>query len=109
MITDMVRKVTLNLTWKYDHVRKELNDLMDAKVMVMGGKVLEFKGERIFREGEKEGRKEGKLDELVGLVYDHLISEKVAILRAKEKYGVSEEEFKEALAQYKPEDELMQG
>lgn len=29
------------------------------------------------------------------------------MVRAKKKYGVSEEDFK--LAQYKPEDELMQG
>lgn len=45
LVTDMLRKVTDALTKNYDNVRKELDG-------IMGGKVLEFKGEKIFREGE---------------------------------------------------------
>lgn len=47
LITDMLRKVTDALTQKYDNVRKELDD-------IMGGKVLEFKGEKIFNEGSDD-------------------------------------------------------
>lgn len=56
LLTDMIKKVTDNLTARYGNVRKELDE-------IMGGKVLEYKGERIFNEGG--------LYELIGLVYEN--------------------------------------
>lgn len=48
LVTDMLRKVTDSLTQKYENVRKELDE-------IMGGKIIEFKGEKIFNEGRDQG------------------------------------------------------
>lgn len=94
LLTDMLKKVTVALTHRYALVRKELDD-------IMGGKILEFKGEKIFNEG--------KVNELLGLVYDGAITEQYAADRAEKRYGVKKDEFKRLLASYDPNAELMQG
>lgn len=100
------QKVTEHLTQNYTIVRKELDN-------IMGGRVLEYKGERIFKKGEAkgrtEGRAEGAMENLVSLVYDGLLDEKVAIDRAREKYGVSAADFKKMLEEFDPNTDLKQG
>jgi|GEM_PF-1844136 len=44
LLTDMIKKVADSLSVRYDNARKELDE-------IMGGKILEFKGERIYNEG----------------------------------------------------------
>lgn len=106
LITDMIRKVADNLSEKYGNARKEIDE-------IMGGKILEFKGERIYNEGreegKKEGKKEGKIEELLGLAYDKAMTVEAAAERAETKYHVSKSDFMEMLKSYKPDDELMQG
>lgn len=106
LLTDMLKKVTEHLTQNYTIVRKELDN-------IMGGRVLEYKGERIFKKGEAkgrtEGRAEGAMENLVSLVYDGLLDEKVAIDRAREKYGVSAADFKKMLEEFDPNTDLKQG
>lgn len=41
---------------------------------IMGGKVLELETDRILEEGKAEGRREGKIETLVYLVKNNLIS-----------------------------------
>lgn len=96
------QKVTEHLTQNYTIVRKELDN-------IMGGRVLEYKGERIFKKGEAKGRTEGAMENLVSLVYDGLLDEKVAIDRAREKYGVSAADFKKMLEEFDPNTDLKQG
>lgn len=52
MIRDMSKKVVENIANKYENVREGVAE-------VMGGKVLEYEGKRIFNEGFNEGRNEG--------------------------------------------------
>lgn len=94
LITDMLKKVTDSLTQKYDSVRKELDN-------IMGGKILEFKGENLINAG--------KIDGLLDLVYDGLLAEDVAAEQAEKRYGVKKDDFKKMLASYTPEEVLMQG
>jgi hypothetical protein len=53
LLTDMIQKVADHLSAKYSSARKELDD-------IMGGKIIEYKGERIFNEGREQGREEGR-------------------------------------------------
>ncbi len=53
MIRDMSKKVVENIVKKYENVREGVAE-------VMGGKVLEYEGKRIFNEGRKEGFNEGQ-------------------------------------------------
>lgn len=105
LITDMLRKVTDSLTQKYSTARKELDE-------IMGGKVLEFKGEREYNEGKEEGRQEGRqegqIEMMVYLLNAGQLNAMFATKQAK-KYGISEEEFKEMLNSYNPDDERLQG
>lgn len=95
LITDMLKKVTLALARKYEHVRKELDD-------IMGGKILEFKGERIYNEG--------KVSELVELVHDGDLGFDIAAKKAEQKYGITRDAFQEMVDHYQPDSEdLMQG
>ena len=102
----MIQKVADSLSVKYDNARKELDE-------VMGGKILEFRGESIFNKGKEEGREEGKeegkVDELLDLAYDGTLPVDVAAKRAETKYKVSKEDFMKMLKAYKPDDNLMQG
>lgn len=83
----------------------------------MGGKILEFKGERIYNqgreegreEGRKEGREEGKIEDLLDLAYDNIIPADVAASRAETRYNISKNDFMKMLESYKPDDDLMQG
>ena len=110
LLTDMIQKVADSLSVKYDNARKELDE-------VMGGKILEFRGESIFNKGKEEGREEGreegkeegKVDELLDLAYDGTLPVDVAAKRAETKYKVSKEDFMKMLKAYKPDDNLMQG
>lgn len=118
LITDMIRKVTDSLTRKYNRVRKELDS-------IMGGKVLKFKGEDIYKEGLAEGKAEGKAEgraegkvegiaegkilELIELVHEGAFSVDYAANRAEKKYGIKKEDFRKMLDSYEPDDELMQG
>lgn len=85
LVTDMLRKVTDSLTKNYDNVRKELDD-------IMGGKVLEFKGEKIYREGSDERAKEvalrmiraGKLSDQEIVDYTGLTEDQIKKLREQE-------------------------
>ena len=92
LITDMIQKVADNLSMKYNNVRKELDE-------IMGGKILEFRGEKIFNEGIEKG----KVDELLGLAYDGTLPVDVAAKRAETKYKVSKKDFMKMLSSYKPE------
>ena len=53
MIRDMSKKVVENIAKKYENVREGVTE-------VMGGKVLEYEGKRIFNEGRIEGFNEGQ-------------------------------------------------
>ena len=66
----------------------------------MSGRVLEFKGEREYNEG--------KIEMLVYLVSVGQLNATFAIKQAK-KYRISDEEFKEMLNSYHPDDEQLQG
>ena len=109
LITDMLRKVTDSLTQKYKTARKELDE-------TMGGKILEFKGEREYNEGKEkgrqegriEGRQEGRIELLVNLVNAGQLNDAFAIKQAQ-KFGISEENFKKMLTSYDPGDERLQG
>ena len=98
----MIQKVADSLSVKYDNARKELDE-------VMGGKILEFRGESIFNKGKEEGREEGKVEGLLDLAYDGTLSVDIAAEKAEKKYKVSKEEFMKMLKAYKPDDNLMQG
>ena len=91
---------------KYDNARKELDD-------IMGGKILEFRGERIFNQGMEKGIEkgieEGEIKSLLDLAYDGTLPVDVAAKRAETKYKVSKEDFMKMLSSYKPDDDLMQG
>ena len=106
LLTDMIQKVADHLSVKYGNARKELDE-------IMGGKILEFRGESIFNKGKEEGREEGKeegkVDELLDLAYDGTLPVDVAAKRAETKYKVSKEDFMKMLSSYKPDDDLMQG
>ena len=52
VILDMSKKVLENIARKYKNVRKGVSE-------IMGGRVLEHEGKKIFNEGRSEGRKEG--------------------------------------------------
>ena len=56
----------------------------------MYGKVLELESERLISKGREEGREEGKLQQLIELVKDGLLTINDAARRAK----MSEEKFK---------------
>lgn len=71
----------------------------------MGGKILEFTGEKLYNEGITAG----EVAALVGLVYDGLLAEDRAMERAEKKYGVPAKKFKKMLEEYHPDDERMQG
>lgn len=99
----MLKKVTDHLTRNYNNVRKELDG-------IMGGKILSFKGEDIYNEGKAEGLAEGRLKDLMDLVYDGVLTEEFAAARAEKRYGIKQEDFKKMLADYAPDDqEPMQG
>ena len=85
----------------------------------MGGRVLEFKGEREYNEGKEkgrqegrqegriEGRQEGRIELLVNLVNTGQLNDAFAIKQAQ-KFGISEENFKKMLTSYDPGDERLQ-
>ena len=110
LLTDMIQKVADSLSVKYGNARKELEE-------IMGGKILEFRGESIFNKGKEEGREEGmaegiekgEIKGLLDLAYDGTLPVDVAAKRAETKYKVSKEDFMKMLSSYKPDDNLMQG
>lgn len=59
VILDMSKKVLENIAKKYKNVRKGVSD-------IMGGRVLEHEGKKIFNEGmaagEVRGRSEGRIE-----------------------------------------------
>lgn len=67
----------------------------------MGGKVLEFKNERLLNEGA--------INELIDLVHEGQITENFASNRASLKYGISKEDFHKKLIEDQTVDDLMQG
>ena len=52
MIRDMSKKVVENIAVRYENVKEGVE-------AIMGGRVLEYEGKRIFNEGRNEGRNEG--------------------------------------------------
>ena len=74
----------------------------------MGGRVLEFKGEREYNEGKEKGRQEGRIELLVNLVNAGQLNDAFALKQAQ-KFGISEENFKKMLISYDPGDERLQG
>ena len=74
----------------------------------MGGRVLEFKGEREYNEGKEKGRQEGRIELLVNLVNAGQLNDAFALKQAQ-KFGISEEKFKKMLTSYDPGDERLQG
>ena len=77
-IVDMSNKVLEHIAQKYSSIRKGVK-------AVMGGKVLEYEAKTIKREGIKEG----KLEILIDLVRENVIS----LADAASKAELSEEEF----------------
>ena len=73
-ICEMSERVITKLAAKYESIRKEVNS-------IMGGKVLEYEAKDILRKGIKEGIEVGKLETLVGLVKDNLLSTEEAAKR----------------------------
>ena len=74
----------------------------------MGGRVLEFKGEREYNESKEKGRQEGRIELLVNLVNAGQLNDAFALKQAQ-KFGISEENFKKMLTSYDPGDERLQG
>ena len=54
-ILEMSKKVLENITAKYNNIQKEVKK-------IMGGRVLEYEGKAIFKEGVMEGRREEKFE-----------------------------------------------
>lgn len=102
LVADMLEKVTNHLTARYGQVRKELDG-------IMGGKVLEFKGERLLKEGRQEGREQGKIIGLADMVRHGFATPAQGEEMAQKMYGVSPEEFRKVLAAGESIDERMQG
>lgn len=109
LVTDMLKKVTENLTARYGQVRKELDT-------IMGGKILEFKGEKLINQGRAEGRMEGKAEGrvegraelLIELVHNGMLPLETAETMA-EKYGITRADFQAMVKKYTPREERMQG
>ncbi|MDD6428359.1 MAG: hypothetical protein PUF90_02635 [Lachnospiraceae bacterium] len=110
LVTDMMKKVTDNLSSRYSKARKELDE-------IMGGKILQFRGEELYNEGReegrvegrKEGREEGTIGTLIKLAFDHTLPADVAADRAESMCKVSKDKFMKMLNSYNPDDTLMQG
>lgn len=114
LITDMLKKVTRSLTRKHQNLREELNT-------IMGGKILEFRGEREYNEGVKHGREEGReegkavgiftgrINSLLDLVNDGFMSLEQAADRAEKKYHCPKEEFMRLYQQEMDEENRKQG
>lgn len=81
-LMELSNKVLEHIAKKYDKVREGVK-------AVMGGRILEYEAKTI----KNEGRREGTLETLVGLVKDGLISVKEAASRA----NLSEEAFRTEL------------
>ena len=71
MIRNMSKKVVENIANKYENVREGVAE-------VMGGKVLEYEGKRIFNEGRNEGRKEEQRNIALNLYRVGIPVEKIA-------------------------------
>ncbi|GEM_PF-1184244 len=102
LVTDMMKKVTDNLSSRFSKVRKELDE-------IMGGKILQFRGEELYNEGREKGREEGTIGTLIKLAFDHTLPADVAADRAESMCKVSKDKFMEMLNSYNPDDTLMQG
>ncbi|MDD6691546.1 MAG: hypothetical protein PUE63_06860 [Lachnospiraceae bacterium] len=74
----------------------------------MGGRVLEFKGEREYNEGKEKGRQEGRIELLVDLVNAGQLNDAFALKQAQT-FGISGENFKKMLTSYDPSGERLQG
>lgn len=81
-LMELSNKVLEHIAKKYDKVREGVK-------AVMGGRILEYEAKTI----KNEGRREGTLETLAGLVKDGLISVKEAASRA----NLSEEAFRTEL------------
>lgn len=92
-LVDMLRKVL-------EHIAKNYKNVIEGVEAVMVGRVLEYEAKTIkregIREGIKEGRNRGRLELLVSLVQDDLLSVKDASLRA----NLTEEEFRKKLEEF---------
>lgn len=85
-LMELSNKVLEHIAKKYDKVREGVK-------AVMGGRILEYEAKTIKNEGRIEGKREGTLETLAGLVKDGLISVKEAASRA----NLSEEAFRTEL------------
>lgn len=88
-LVDMLRKVL-------EHIAKNYKNVIEGVEAVMVGRVLEYEAKTIKREGIKEGRSKARLELLVSLVQDDLLSVKDASLRA----NLTEEEFRKKLEEF---------
>ena len=93
-LVDMSKKVIENIAMKYANVKKGVTS-------IMGGKILEYEAKTILqdriRKGEldgiRKGKIEGRLQSLVELVKDGLLS----VSEAAKRLSMSEEELKKYL------------
>ena len=85
-IMDMSNKVLEHIARKYENVKKRMKS-------VMGGKVLDYETKTI----RKEGIHKGRLEMLMDLVRDGLLSVKEAASRA----NLTEEAFQERMQDYR--------
>ncbi len=88
-LVDMLNKVLEHIAVKYENVREGVK-------AVMVGRVLEYEAKTIKREGIREG----KLETLLSLVFDNLLSVKDASLRA----NLTEDEFRRKLEEFSKQD-----
>lgn len=88
---DQYRKCTLiDLSNKVlDHIALNYQKIREGVKSVMGGKVLEYEAKTIKNAGIMEGRREGRLEQLIDLVKVNLLSVKDAAAQAQ----LSEEDF----------------
>lgn len=65
MIRDMSKKVVENISNKYENVKEGVGE-------IMGGRVLEYEGKRIFNEGRNEGQSQGenRMGRLMSILLD---------------------------------------
>ena len=91
-ILEMTKKAVTSLCREYPAVKEEV-------LKIVGGKVLDYEGKSIYlagikvgrQEGEQTGEQKGKLELLVSLIRDQILT----IEEAARRMGMSTETFRE--------------
>lgn len=92
MIRDMSKKVVENIANKYENVKEGVGE-------IMGGRVLEYEGKRIFNEGFNEGQKSIALNLYrAGIPVENIAQYTEVTVEQVEKWIISDESERKPLA-----------